>query len=139
MLLYTLALCTTPLTPLMSDRADSTIPPSSFSTIEQEIKQAYCTFQADLSPARSSSAQDQDSPSTSSSTPPLILTCDLTLDFERSTLYLSVTMSNPTNQLPSYESNAIAQANSNYFCLPMGHTSAVIKSNQVVVKRENKG
>ncbi len=48
---------TTPVTPLMSDRADSSIPLNSFRTIEQAIKQAYFTFQADLLPVRLSSAQ----------------------------------------------------------------------------------
>ncbi len=48
-------------------------------------------------------------------------------------------MSNPINQLPSNESYTIMQANSNYFCLPMGHTPLEIKCNEVVVKKENKG
>ncbi len=56
----------------MSDSADSSIQPNSFSTIKQAIKQAYINFQADLLPARSSSAQVQDSLRTPSSTPPLI-------------------------------------------------------------------
>ncbi len=46
-----------------------------------------------------------------------LITCNLTSDLERSTIYVSVTMSNPTNQLPFFESNTIAQANSSYFCL----------------------
>ncbi len=56
----------------MSDSADLTIPPNLFRTIEQAIQQAYLNFQAEFLPARSSSSQGQDSPSTSSSTLPLI-------------------------------------------------------------------
>ncbi len=48
-------------------------------------------------------------------------------------------MSNPANQLPSYESYTIVQANSGYFCLPLGHAPTEIKHNQVVVKKENRG
>ncbi len=82
----------------MSDRSDSSIPPNSFRTIEQAIKQAYVNFQADLLTARISSDQAQDSSSTTSSTPPLIpspneeinktykVPCDLISDLERSTL-----------------------------------------------------
>ncbi len=55
----------------MSDQADS-IPQNSFQTIEQAIEQTYLNFEAEFSPARSSSAQAQDSPSTPNSTPPLI-------------------------------------------------------------------
>ncbi len=55
----------------MSDQADS-IPQNSYQTIEQAIEQAYLNFQAGFLPARSSVAQTQDSPSTPSSTPPLI-------------------------------------------------------------------
>ncbi len=57
---------TTTVTPFMSDRADSFIPPNSFRTIEQAIKQAYLNFQADLSPAGLTSAQSQGSSSTPS-------------------------------------------------------------------------
>ncbi len=46
-------------------------------------------------------------------------------------------MTNPTNQLPSYDSDAIAKANSTYFCLSTGHTPTEIEYNQVVVKKEN--
>ncbi len=31
------------------------------------------------------------------------------------------------------------QANSSYFCLPMGYTPVEIKHNQVVIKKENRG
>ncbi len=91
------------------------------------------------------------SPSTPSSTPPLIssprqvsvefydLPCDLTADFDRPTQYPSVTMTNPANQQPSYDSDAIAKSNSNHFCLPTGHTPAEIERNQVVVKKEERG
>ncbi len=48
-------------------------------------------------------------------------------------------MTNPTNPLPPYDSDAIAQANSGYFCLPMGRTPAAIEHNQVVVKKEKRG
>ncbi len=71
-LLYILAISKTPVTPFISERTDSSIPPNSFQTIEQ-AEQAYLNFQADLLPARSSSAQAFDSPSTPSSTPLLIL------------------------------------------------------------------
>ncbi len=86
----------------MSDRADSN-PQNSYQSIEQAIEQAYLNFQAEFSPARSTAAQAQDSPSTPSSTQPLIslprqgsvkfydLPCDLTSDFE-TTHYSSVTM-----------------------------------------------
>ncbi len=118
---------TTTVTPFMSDRSDSTIPPNSFSIIEQEIMQGYLNFQSDLLPTRSSYAKAQDSPSNLSSTPHVIhktynISCDLTLEFRRSTLYLLVTMSNLANQLPSYESDSIMQDNSNYFCLCLGFT-----------------
>ncbi len=49
------------------------------------------------------------------------------------------TISKPANQLPSYESDTIAQANSNYFCLPMGCTPMEFKLNQVAVNKENRG
>ena len=93
----------------MSDQAFS-LPQNSYLTIEQVIEQAYLNFQAEFLPARSSSAQAQGSPSTPSSTPPLIssprqgsvefynLPCDLTSDFERPIHHLSVTMTNPANQ-----------------------------------------
>ncbi len=51
----------------MSDQADSN-PQNSFQTIEQAIEQAYLNFQSEFLPARSSSAQAQDFPSTQSST-----------------------------------------------------------------------
>ncbi len=63
----------------------------------------------------------------------------MTSVFERPTQYPSVTMTNPANQLPSYDSDVIAQANSSYFCLPTGHTPMGIERNQVVVKKENRG
>ncbi len=47
-------------------------------------------------------------------------------------------MTNPANQLPSCDSDAIAQANSSYFCLSTGHTPAEVERNQVVIKKENK-
>ncbi len=124
---------------------------NSFRTIEQTIVHAYLNFQADISPARFSSTQAQDSSSTPNSMPPLIpssseeineiykVPCDLTSDLERSTLYLLITMNNPTNQLLSYESDTITQANSNYFSLPTGSTLEEIKHNPVIVKRENRG
>ncbi len=105
----------------MSNWADSN-PQKSVCTNEQAFEQAYLIFQ-DFLPARSSSAQSQDSPSIPSSTPTLIssprqgfdkicnLPCVLTLDFGRPTLYSSVTVTNPTSQLPPYSSYAIAQAN----------------------------
>ncbi len=106
-------------------------------------------FQSDLSPARSSSVEAQDFSITLHLTPPLIpspseeinktydVPFDLSLDLEWSTLYLSVFVSNPANNFPSYESDTIAQANSSYFCLPLRHTPAEIKGNKVVVKKEN--
>ncbi len=87
-----------PVTPFVSDNVETTIPPKSFCIIKQAIEQPYHNFQADLLPDRSSSAQAQDSPSTQSSTPPLIPTpreeinenynvpYDLTLDIERFTM-----------------------------------------------------
>ncbi len=48
-------------------------------------------------------------------------------------------MTNLANQLPSYDSDAIAQTNSSYFCLSTGHTPAEIERNQVFVKKENRG
>ncbi len=42
-------------------------------------------------------------------------------------------MTNPTNKLSSHVPDAIAQANSGYFCLPMGHTPAEIE----LVKKEH--
>ncbi len=48
-------------------------------------------------------------------------------------MYLSITMSNPVNQRPSYKSNTITQAD------PMGHTPVEIKHNHVVVMKENSG
>ncbi len=64
---------------------------------------------------------------------------DLTSVFERPAHHSSVTMTNLANQLPSYDSDAIAQANSSYFCLPTGRTPAEIERNQVVVKKEKRG
>ncbi len=89
----------------MSDQADS-YPQNSFCTIEQAIEQAYLNFQAEFLHARSSSAKAQDSPSTPSSTLPLIssprhLHHNLTSDFERTTQEQSVTMAIPANQLHS--------------------------------------
>ncbi len=55
----------------MSDQADSN-PHNSFQTIKQVIEQAYLNFQAEFFATRSFSAQAQDSPSTPSSTLPLI-------------------------------------------------------------------
>ncbi len=46
---------------------------------------------------------------------------------------------NPTNQLSSYDSHVIAQANSGYFCLPMGCNPTEIELNQVFGKKENRG
>ncbi len=48
-------------------------------------------------------------------------------------------MTNPVNQIFSYDSDAIAKANSNYFCLSTGRTPAEIERNQVVVKKEQRG
>ncbi len=130
----------------MSDQADSN-PQNSFQTIEQAIEQAYINFQAEFLPARSSSAQAQDFPSTPSSTQLLIssprqrsnvfynVPLVLTSDFEIPTQYPPVTMTNPANQLPPYDSDVIAQANSSYFFLPMGCIPAEIDHNQVVVRR----
>ena len=67
------------------------------------------------------------------------MSCDLTSDFERPTQDPSVTMTNPANQLPSYDSDAIAQANSSYFCFPMGRIPTEIERYQVVAKNENRG
>ncbi len=97
----------------MSDITGSSTPLSSFSTIDQAIKQAYLHFQADLLPARSLSAQIPGSPSILSSTPLLIslprqwsnktydVPHDLNLDLERYTLYFSITMTarNPVDTL----------------------------------------
>ncbi len=63
----------------------------------------------------------------------------MTSDFERPSQYPSVTMTNPANQLPSYDYHAIAQANSSYFCLSTGCTPAEIERNQVVVKKAKRG
>ncbi len=134
----------------MSDLANS-IPQNSYKTIEQAIEQAYLNFQAEFLPAKSTAAQAQDSPSTPSSTLPLIssprresdvfydLPCELTSDFERPTHHSYVTMTNPANQLPSCDSDAIEQANSSYFCLSTGCTPVEIERNQVVVKKEKRG
>ncbi len=104
--------------------------------------------QADFLPQNS---YQTGSPSTPSSTPPLIfsprqgsvefydLPRDLTSVFERPAHHSSVTMTNLANQLPSYDSDAIAQVNSSYFCLPTGRTPTEIERNQVVVKKENRG
>ncbi len=101
----------TPVTPFISDWADSIIPLNSFRTVEQAIDEAYLNFQADFSPARFSSIWVQDSPGTPSLTAPLIPSLreefnraynvphDLTLDLERSTLYLSNNMSNPARNI----------------------------------------
>ncbi len=43
------------------------------------------------------------------------------------------------NKLPSYDSDAIAQANSSYFCLSTCRAPTEIEHNQVVVKKENRG
>ncbi len=40
---------------------------------------------------------------------------------------------------PSYESDAIVQANSNYFCFSMGSNPTKVKFDQVIVKQENRG
>ncbi len=48
-------------------------------------------------------------------------------------------MSNPANQLLSYEFDTIVQASSIYFFLPMGLTPGEIKQNQVDVKNGNRG
>ena len=134
----------------MSDRADSN-PQNSFWTIEQAVEQAYLDLQAEFSPAGSSASQAQDSPSTASSTPPLIssprqgsdefydLPRDLTSDFESPTNHPTVTMTNPTSQLPSYDSDPVAKANSSYFRLTTGRSAAEIERNQVVVKKEKRG
>ncbi len=63
----------------------------------------------------------------------------MTSDFERPAQYPSFTMTNPANQLPSYDSETIAQANSSYFCLSTGHIPTEIEHNQVVVMNENRG
>ncbi len=47
-------------------------------------------------------------------------------------------MTSPFNQLPSYDSGTMVLANSSY-CLPMGHTPAEIKHNQVDDKKEYNG
>ncbi len=66
------------------------------------------------------------------------LACDLTSVFERPTQNPSVTMTNPSNQLPSYAFEVISKANSSYLCLQMGHTPAKIEHNRVVVKKEKR-
>ncbi len=48
-------------------------------------------------------------------------------------------MTNISTQLSSYDIDTITQANRSYFCLSLGHTSAEIKCNQVVVDGENRG
>ncbi len=67
------------------------------------------------------------------------LPCDMTSNFDRFTQYPYVIMTNPANQHPSHDSDAIAQANSTHFCLSMGCTPAEIELNQVVVKKEKRG
>ncbi len=47
-------------------------------------------------------------------------------------------MSNPANQLPSYELDTIVQSNSNHFCLPTDCTPAGIGHYKVVAKKENR-
>ncbi len=54
-------------------------------------------------------------------------------------LYFAVSMNNPANQLPSYDSDTILQSNSSYFCLPVSHTPAEIKRDQMVIIKENTG
>ncbi len=48
-------------------------------------------------------------------------------------------MTNPANQLPSYDSDTSTKANSNYSCLPMGCTPVKIEHNQMVVKTGKRG
>ncbi len=48
-------------------------------------------------------------------------------------------MNNLANQLPSYDSDTIVQANNTYSCLPMGRTPAEIQHDQVVIKQDNGG
>ncbi len=109
----------------MSDLTDFIL--QSFCITEQAIKQAYLNYQAVFFPDMSYFAQAQDSPSVPSSTTHFIspprqgidiiydLPHDLTSDFEISNLYPSVTMINPTNQLPSYTFDSIVQDKSSYF------------------------
>ncbi len=56
-LLNILAIRTTPVTPFMTIRACSSIQPYSFNIIKRAMEKANLNFQADLLPARSSSAQ----------------------------------------------------------------------------------
>ncbi len=51
----------------------------------------------------------------------------------------TVATSNTSDQLSTYDTDTIAEANSNYFSLPLGHISTDIKHNQVVFKEENRG
>ncbi len=113
--------------------------------------QWFALFMSDRADFLPQNSYQTGSPSTPSSTPPLIsspiqgsvelsdLPRDLTSVFERPAHHSSATMSNLANQLPSYDSDAIAQANSSYFCLSKGCTPAEIERNQVVVKKEKRG
>ncbi len=67
-----LILVISPLPSYMSDQAYSSKSKNSSSTIEEAIRQVYLNFETDWLPTRSSSAHNQDSPSTLSSTLPLI-------------------------------------------------------------------
>ncbi len=113
--------------------------------------QWFALFMSDWADSILQNSYQTGSPSTPSLTPPLIssprqgsvelsnLPCDLTSVFERPALHSSVTMTNLANQLPSYDSDAIAQANISYFCLHTGRIPVEIERNQVVVKKEIKG
>ncbi len=48
-------------------------------------------------------------------------------------------MTKSSNQHPSYDSDTFTQANSCYFCLPMGCNPAEIKCNHLVVNKEKRG
>ncbi len=62
------------------------------------------------------------------------LSCDLTLDFERSIFTLTITVSD-SNQLLSYYTDTIALANNNYICLPMDHAYEIV-CNHVCIKKK---
>ncbi len=67
------------------------------------------------------------------------LPCGLTLNFENPTFTSTSTVTTPVNQLPSYDTDAIAKENRRHFYFPSVHSLVDIKSNKVIVKRENSG
>ncbi len=66
------------------------------------------------------------------------LSCDLTLDYERSTYHFAATGTFISCKLPSSDTVAATEADSSYFWIPMGSILKENKQYHVIIKKEHR-